>query len=33
MADDAALASWIVDLVDAGRDCRSKLQAVSGVVR
>jgi len=31
--DDSALAEWVVDLVEAGADCRGKLRAVRGLVR
>ena len=30
--DDAGLAAWIVDLADAGADCRGKLHNVKGVI-
>jgi hypothetical protein len=33
LADDSALAAYIVDLANAGRDCRAKLAALSAVVR
>lgn len=33
LADDSALAVYIVDLADAGRDCRAKLGTLSGLVR
>ena len=31
-ADDTALATWIVDLAEAGADCRGKLAAVVKVI-
>ena len=30
--DDTVMATWIVDVVDAGQDCRSKLRIVKGLV-
>lgn len=32
MTDDSVLARYIVDLANAGRDCRAKLGALSGAV-
>ena len=31
-ADDQVLALWIVDLASAGEDCRTRLQAVKGLL-
>lgn len=31
--DDTALALWIVDLANAGADCRARLAAVKGLVQ
>lgn len=33
VVDDPALARWVVDLAEAGEDCRARLAAVRGVVR
>lgn len=32
MTDDSVLARYIVELANAGRDCRAKLGALSGAV-
>lgn len=31
--DDRALAGWVLDLAEAGADCRARLAAVRGLVR